>query len=447
MAEGISRRQLVEEVDFLERLLELQRRAFLPLRALMLVLALIFWGASRPVLWPPPADVFALFLGYGLALLAETYFVWVSRPARRQIRPLCLASYILDVLFVTLLVWFDSVRYAAVASGPTDFYLLYFIVLLRSFALFRTARATLLVNGLIGILFLVNLLWQDSNLPSYSLRNNLIRVAFFWLVVFLSGFIAALINRQKAELMAVREKLVRSENLARVGQLAAGVAHEINNPIGIISAYVEFLEKNASPDDPRREDFQAIHREAQRCKHIVEGLLNLARTGEASRQELDLREILRQVVVLLERATPEDSVRLELALDADTLPPVVGDRAELTQALLNILLNARQSLPPEGGVIRIHAESQGPERRVALIVEDTGKGMEPEVLAHVFEPFFSTRPGGTGLGLAITRRIVEEHGGEIQVASTPGGGTRVTILLPAVESRRRGSSARLRRVV
>lgn len=447
MVEGISRRQLVEEVDFLDRLLELQRRAFLPLRALILMLALVFWGASRPVLWPPPPDVFALFVAYGLALLAEAYFLWVSRPARRQIRPLCLVSYVLDVLFVTLLVWFDSVRYAAVATGPTDFYLLYFIVLLRSFALFRTARATLLVNGLIGVLFIINVFWQDPQLSTYSLRNNLIRVAFFWLVVFLSGVIAALINRQKADLMAVREKLVRSENLARVGQLAAGVAHEINNPIGIISAYAEFLEKNAAQDDPRREDFQAIHREALRCKHIVEGLLNLARTGEMTRQEIDLGDLVRQVVGLLERATPEDSVRIELELGAEPLPVVAGDRAELTQALLNILLNARQALPPEGGVIHIAAECEASERRVALIVEDTGRGIPPEQMPHVFEPFYSTRPGGTGLGLAITRRIVEEHGGEIQLASTPGRGTRVTLILPAVEPRRRGSSGRLRRVV
>jgi signal transduction histidine kinase len=445
MTSGTDRQPDAEEVEFLGRLFDIQRRAFLPLQWVIFALALTFWWLSRPLRWPPPPDVFALFVAYGLWLSAETYFLWISRPARRQIRPLCLFSYAADVAFVTLLVWFDSVRYAGVATGPTDFYLLYFIVLLRSFALFRTARATLLVNTLIGVLFVVNLFWQDASLPSYSLRNNLIRLAFFWVIVFMSAIIAALVNRQKAELAETREKLVRSENMALLGQLAAGVAHEINNPIGVISAYAEYLEKNAPRDDPRREDLLAIHREALRCKSIVEGLLGLARQGAAPRVSVDVHDLLEQVLALMARPAEPDRIQIDLVRPDGPLPAVTADPAQLIQALLNILLNARQSLGEGGGTIRVWAEHRPAQERLAIIVEDTGCGIAPDDLPHVFEPFYSRRQGGTGLGLAITRRIIEEHGGEIVLTSHVGAGTRVEILLPAPRHRK-GSSDRLHRV-
>ncbi|MGB9692017.1 MAG: sensor histidine kinase [Candidatus Sumerlaeaceae bacterium] len=438
--------RLAEEAEFLSRLYEIQRRAFLPLRWLIYALALTFWALSRPFHWPPPPDVFALFVVSFLWLCAETYLLWVSRPALRQIRPLCLASYALDVVFVSLLVWFDSVRYATVAAGPTDFYLLYFIVLLRSFALFRSVSATLLVNGLIGVLFVINLLWQETSLPSYSLRNNLIRLAFFWVVVFMSGIITAVVNRQKAELSEAREKLLRSENMAVLGQLAAGVAHEINNPIGVISAYAEYLEKNSPPDDPRREDFAAIHREAQRCQSIVEGLLGLARRADSARGRFEIAEVIGQALALMAQQQGSDAVQIEVHVPKDELPPLIGDRALLVQAVLNVVLNARQALGEKGGCIRVAAEYRAASERVALIVDDSGGGIAPADLPHIFEPFFSRRVGGVGLGLAITRRIVEDHGGEIHIQSILGQGTRVEILLPATPPPRKGSSAKLRRV-
>lgn len=440
-------RALTEEVEFLGRLLEIQRRAFLPLQWVIFVLAVTFWGLSRPFHWPPPTDVFALFAVYFLVLAAETYFLWISRTSLRQVRPLCLVAYAADIAFVTLLVWFDSVRYSGLMAGPTDFYLLYFIVLLRSFALFRTARATLLVNALIGILFLMNLFWQDTSLPSYSLRNNLIRLAFFWVVVFMSAVIAALVNRQKAELSAAREKLVRSENMALLGQLAAGVAHEINNPIGIISAYAEYLEKQAPDDDPHREDYAAIHREALRCQRIVEGLLGLARRSSTERLPVSIPEVVHQVFSLMARPREvADSIKFEFVQPDGDLPPVVADRTQLVQALLNVVLNARQAVGESGGYVRVEARVQLSENRLIISVVDNGRGISAEDLPHVFEPFFSKRRGGTGLGLAITKRIIEDHGGTIAMTSTPGAGTRVEISLPTAPTPRRGSSAKLKKV-
>jgi signal transduction histidine kinase len=445
MENRVSQRGLAEEVEFLGRLLDIQRRAFLPLQWLIFALALTFWGLSRPLHWPPPPDVFALFAAYFFALAGETYLLWISRPALRQIRPLCLVAYAADVVFVTLLVWFDSVRYAAITTGPTDFYLLYFIVLLRSFALFRTARATLLVNAVIGVLFIVNLFWQDATQPTYSLRNNLIRLAFFWVVVFMSAVIAALVNRQKAELSETREKLMRSENMALLGQLAAGVAHEINNPIGIISAYAEYLNKNASADDPRREDFAAIQREAQRCQRIVDGLLGLARRADSARAAVDICDVVDQALALLLRPQENQNVKIIWERPQGECPRFLADQAQLVQAILNVVLNARQAVEEKGGVIRVSVQPAAEDSRLALIVEDTGCGIAPADLPHVFDPFFTKRPGGTGLGLAITRRIVEDHQGEIRIESSPGQGTRVVLLFPVLD-RKKGSSSRLRRL-
>jgi len=432
-----------DDSEFLPALLDIEKRAFLPLKWLIFGVAAGFWALGRPLHWPPPPDVFALFVTYLFTTLAETYLVWLSRVATHQIRPLCIASYVLDVVFVSLLVWFDSVRYAVPAAGPTDFYLLYFIVLLRSFALFRTARATILVNTLIGILFLVNLFWQDTSDPRTWLRTSVIRLVFFWIVVFMTAYIAALINKQKAELMEAREKLLRSENMALLGQLAAGVAHEVNNPIGVISAYAEYLAKNCPPDDPRREDFQAIHRESLRCKSIVEGLLNFARKAPPERMPLDVRELVEQVLSFVTRPDDSNLVKIERQYAAD-LPQVEGDSTQLSQALLNIVLNAKQALGEGGGTIRVSLGGLTNPERVRIEVADTGCGIPPEDLPQVFVPFFSRRRGGTGLGLAISKRIIEEHGGEIRLTSDPGAGTLVEILLPAI--RKKGSSAKLRRI-
>ncbi|AXA36637.1 Signal transduction histidine kinase [Candidatus Sumerlaea chitinivorans] len=426
---------------------EIQKRAILPLKWTIFVVAAAFWALGRPQFWPPPVEVFALFVLYFLANAGESYLLLFSRVAPRQIRPLCVVSYAVDVAFVACLVWFDSVRFARTSAAPTDFYILFFIVVLRSFVLFRSGWASLLVNGVIGLVFAATLLAQENTTPMDTFRNHAIRVVFFWIVILMSAFIAHLLHLQNKELMRARENLLRSENLALLGQLAAGVAHEVNNPIGIISAYAEYLKKRFPENDPHHEDLEAIHREAQRCKGIVEGLLDFARTAPPHVGPTDLAPLLSGTLSLIAHADTSQTPRIEQRLAPD-LAPVLADANQLRQALLNLLLNAQQACGNTAGLITIEAENLPDEQAVRLTITDNGCGIAPEDLPHVFTPFFSRKPTGTGLGLAITRRIIEEHGGRIALRSEFGKGTSVEVILPAAVRLRTGkqSSGKLRRV-
>jgi signal transduction histidine kinase len=276
----------------------------------------------------------------------------------------------------------------------------------------------------------------------------MIRVVFIWLVILMSAFIVQIINSQKAEIMRARENLIRSENMAVLGQLAAGVAHEINNPIGIISAYAEFLKKNAEPGDRRAEDFEAIHKEALRCRNIVEELLDYARPSADNRGQIDARGIADGVIDFLFRREAPETLRIEKDY-AGHLPGVTADAGQIKQALLNVLMNARQALPAEGGTIRVSIRPDTDRGVVTIRIDDTGCGIEPDDTAKVFNPFFTRRHGGTGLGLSITKRIIEDHRGTVVLTSRRGKGTSVEIALPfdpEDPAARRGSSAFLPRI-
>jgi signal transduction histidine kinase len=379
---------------------------------------------------PPPVSVFALFTIYFMFNLGETYFLLLSSVTLAQTRVLCIISYCVDVLFVTVLIYLDARMYPAPDTAATDFYIFYFLLILRGFALFRTTRANLTANAAIGAIFILTLVWQDS---AVSLANwsSLFRVIFIWLVISMSWFIVEVINRQKEEILRTRERLVQSENMAALGELAAGVAHEINNPIGIISAYAEFLKKNAPPEDPRREDFDTIHKEAQRCEQIVAELLNYARPQTRGVAPTNLVQLNDEVLdFLLRRATPAGEANLQVVKNyAPSVPPLMLDGNQIKQALLNLYLNARHATAA-GGTITVSIQPELERSRVVMRVQDTGTGIDPEHIKRIFDPFFTTRAKGTGLGLSITRRIIEAHGGTIEIQSAPGKGTTVELTFP-----------------
>jgi signal transduction histidine kinase len=274
-------------------------------------------------------------------------------------------------------------------------------------------------------------------------------------------------NRMAAELeglyrdleakVAVKSReLVQSERLASVGFLAAGVAHEINNPLGIISGFAELSLKKlrgsgAEPsalEDARR-SLQIIRDEAFRCREITEKLLTMSRGGRgdggaaaaaAARRPVDLGVVVDDVAAMLRAHRAYRGRRVDVDVPGATDLRVLGDEAELRQVLLNLCVNALDAVAAVGaGTVRITARRDAGS--VALVVADNGRGMTPDVLAHAFEPFFSARPTragyegcprGTGLGLSITRAIVEDLGGSIRAESDgPGKGSRFTIALPA----------------
>jgi len=242
------------------------------------------------------------------------------------------------------------------------------------------------------------------------------------------------LNESRRDLLEAEEQLMQSEKLASMGQLAAGVAHEINNPLGTVLIYSHMLLKNLPSDDPRREDLNMITREADRCRHIVRGLLDFSRQSKLEDELTDVNALLGDTVELLRKQRDLGQVELVTDLRAD-LPKTVLDPEQMKQAFINVIENALEAVP-DGGRIEI-GTSLTPSGDVAVTISDSGGGIPEENLERIFHPFFTTKQigRGTGLGLAIVYGIVKMHRGAISVDSKPGSGTTFSISLPVLETR------------
>ncbi len=270
--------------------------------------------------------------------------------------------------------------------------------------------------------------------------------------------LAQLYKSLEEKVIQKSRELVRSERLASVGFLAAGVAHEINNPLSVIAGYAELAAKSirrimlgpsaepaTAPDADVEAEAEAeqlasaldaqeiIRDEAFRCKEITSRLLSLARGGGDGRQSLCLDEVARQVTVLTKGLKNYRDRRVVLDFKPTERLEIVGNPTEMKQVLLNLTVNALEAVPGGHGEVKIGGRRT--HEWVEVSVEDNGKGMSPETLEHVFEPFFTAKRGagepGTGLGLSITHAIVENHGGRIRAESAgPGRGSRFTVRFP-----------------
>jgi len=238
---------------------------------------------------------------------------------------------------------------------------------------------------------------------------------------------------QKAndELQQVQAQLLRSERLAAIGQLAAGISHEIDNPIGIILGYAELLLEDCSPDDPRKDDLRAIIDECRRCRRITGGLLSFARSGQGHLEPVDLDSLCRETIVSL---SPQRLFK-EIVIDYERpeVPLIVeGDADQLRQILINLLLNAGQAMQGRGKlVIQLVQEPGG----AVISVSDSGPGVPLDQSEKIFEPFYSTkdRDEGTGLGLSLCRKLAEDHGGDLILDTTYRDGARIRLELPVMQ--------------
>ncbi|WP_338042764.1 cache domain-containing protein [Oryzomonas sagensis] len=221
--------------------------------------------------------------------------------------------------------------------------------------------------------------------------------------------------------------LAQHGKMASLGILSSGVAHEINNPLGVILGYAGYLEGKMAEDDPNYKYIHEIKRESKRCKKIVQDLLSYARTPRPSLEPVDLNDLLAQIADFAANHTDMRGVviRTEFAPD---LPKVHLDGDQMRQVAINLILNAGGAMP-DGGTLTIRSEAVDPDH-VRMVFSDSGCGIPAENLEKIFEPFYTTKERGTGLGLAITRQIIEQHHGEISIASDPDTGTTVTVTLP-----------------
>ena len=236
-------------------------------------------------------------------------------------------------------------------------------------------------------------------------------------------------KRAEEALMRSEQWRAESEKLAAVGRLAAGVAHEINNPLTGVLTFAHLLKEKENMDEQDKKDLDLIVNETIRASRIVRDLLDFARERPAMTEPLDINEVVRRTIRLLgnQKAFRQIAVREELQ---EGLPVVHGDMNQLEQVFLNLSLNACEAMPG-GGTLAISTSAQN--GKVLVKVADTGCGINKDILDRIFEPFFTTKPvgKGTGLGLSVSYGIVREHGGAIEVESEEGKGTTFTIVLPS----------------
>lgn len=239
-------------------------------------------------------------------------------------------------------------------------------------------------------------------------------------------------------------RMAQAEKLAAVGELAGHVAHEVNNPIGVLTAKGRLLlvDRESEMSETVRIELGKIVELGDRVAQIAGGLLSCCRPSGAARGPVDVCEPIRGALTMVEHRTRQARIRIDLRLD-ESLPPVYGNAGELQQVFVNLLLNAVDAMP-NGGELRVTAIREHRHEhpvRVAVAIEDTGTGIAPEIRERVFEPFFTTKGDakGTGLGLSVCAGLVESHGGEIDIAPLSPHGTRARVTLPADESTSGGS--------
>ena len=238
-------------------------------------------------------------------------------------------------------------------------------------------------------------------------------------------------GRDVTDLKRLEEQLIQAEKLAAMGQMLAGVAHELNNPLTAILGVTELLRERQGEDDSTKRQLELTHRQARRAARIVQNLLEFSRPASPQKKPLDLNNLLERTLQLHEHSLRRNNVEVDFRLQPD-LPGVIGDANQLIQVFLNLITNAEQAIREvrDTGRIQIRAGRNG--NQLAITVQDDGVGIRPESLPRIFDPFYTTkRPGGgTGLGLSICMSIIREHGGNIEAETLPAGGSAFTIYLP-----------------
>ncbi len=226
----------------------------------------------------------------------------------------------------------------------------------------------------------------------------------------------------------LEDQMVQTEKLTSLGLLAAGVAHEVNTPLAVISNYIQMLAKQIPTDDPRQKTIERIVKQTFRASEIVNNLLNFSRTGGAEPVAVDLHSVLEETLTLVQH--PFKTARVSVVRNYTAqLPPVLGSATRLQQVFLNLFMNARDAMP-NGGMLEVRTGAQNGS--VEIEVSDTGTGIPPENLHRIFDPFFTTKATGrgTGLGLSVSYGIIKEHAGKVEVRSTPGKGTSFRLEFP-----------------
>jgi len=352
------------------------------------------------------------------------------------------------IIVVSLVVVITLLHYQTTISKVQfhDIYRRLYYVPIVLGGLWFTLRGGVGTAFVVSLLFIPHVIFQWGHHPA-SEPEQYLEIILYNVIGFLTGLLAEREMRQKlsyqnaaqrleesyAELrrqadliLDIEDQLRRADRLSALGELSAGMAHEIRNPLGSIRGTAEILQDGIDPADPRYEFTRILIKEVDRLNRVVQDFLDFARPPAPLRGSVDPVAVLGEVLQLTRQLALKNGVAI--SLNAAETAAVAGEEEQLKQAFLNLVLNALQAMP-KGGALTIDVAVDAGE--VALRFSDSGPGIPAELREKIFNPFFTTRREGTGLGLAITQRIVSAHGGRIEVASTPGTGTTFTVVFPA----------------
>jgi signal transduction histidine kinase len=352
------------------------------------------------------------------------------------------------VILVALVLVITSLHYLTTTQKVHfhDIYRrLYYIPIVLG-GLWFTLRGGLATAIAVSVLFAPHVVFQWGHHPAADPEQYL-EILLYNVIGFLTGFLAEKEKTQKVryqkaahrleesydklksqadQILEIEEQLRRADRLSALGQLSAGMAHEIRNPLGSIRGTAEILQEGIDPADRRYEFTCILIKEVDRLNKVVQNFLDFARPSGGDRELVDINRLLDEVLTLTGQPALKNGVTTRL--EAGVVPEMEGDGEQLKQAFLNLVLNALQAMPSGGSLTISTALTAG---TLEIRFTDTGGGIPRENLDRIFNPFFTTRGEGTGLGLAITHRIIQGHGGRIAVESRLGAGTTFVLTFPA----------------
>ena len=392
---------------------------------LLFLAALASLGLTKPE--HSPFEWLAL-LALGAAQILEGRFGTGERAVTRTI-----VAIAVKLGLCSLLVW-------ATGGIESSYYLIYLLPIVSSASRFGlgSALGTTAVASALYLAFLPPVL-DSYYVPPEGQRELTVRVLFFFLSAILVNRLATENRLQTQRLAETNRELGkaqaavrRSERLAALGQLSAGLAHEIRNPLGVISASAELLARNVGAENEvSRELAGNIRSEVNRTNILVTHFLDFARPAALSREPADLNETVTRALDQIRDSAKSSDPPVEIRADLRSLPSFAFDPTLIESALLNLFVNAREAMP-QGGRLHVATSRNGDYARI--VISDSGTGIPAEKMEDVFNPFFTTKPTGVGLGLPMVQKFIDSHGGSIEVDSREGVGTTFRIRLPLNES-------------
>jgi len=353
------------------------------------------------------------------------------------------AAVVIKIVLATILI-----NHTGEISGiNSSYYPIYYLPVMTA-AMYFGPWLTLLWTGLASAAYLSYLIpaLKEFELDKQAEGELGLRIVFFFLVAMIVNRLVIRYRAENQRFQALAEDLTvanenlkkaqedarRAERLAALGQLSAGLAHEIRNPLGVIKGSAEILNQKLADSNPLAQELSGyIYTEVNRLSGLVARFLDFARPSQLDLRRTDLPALVEKTLKSVSEQQPMDKIAVKTEY-APALPPVMADQQLCDQVFTNLISNACEAMGEQGGELRINLQprNSGSKHEVVVDIEDTGPGIPADIKEQIFNPFFTTKKSGVGLGLAIVTKIVDAHGGTVRVTSEPGHGARFQVSLP-----------------